>query len=84
MEFNTMQACTTLPNPGELVEQWPEFQESEEAEPAEVVRELSETCVEREECSPLSRHGEDGTGKSTSNKEDTPLLPLLPPVGALL
>jgi hypothetical protein len=55
----------------------------EEVEPVEVDREHSETCVEKEECLPLSRLGEDGIERSISSKEDMLLLPLLLPVDVL-
>jgi len=72
-------------NPGEPEEPWPEFLEYPEVVPTELDKPHSETCVARVECSHPSKPGEDGTEKSMSNKEDTPLqVPWPPPHSPLL
>jgi hypothetical protein len=52
-----------VPNLGEPVEPLLEFQEFPDQVQAEMVKPLSVTCVEKVECSHLSKHGEDGIEK---------------------
>jgi len=51
MESSTRLVCNTQPNPGDQVVLSPEFQESVEVVPAEPLKELSPTLVEKVECS---------------------------------
>ena len=85
MESKETLDINTQLNPGELEEPSLVFPELEDPVPTEVVKELSVTCAEKEECTLLLRPIEDGTEKSTSNKRDMPLLPhSLPPLLPLL
>lgn len=78
MELMSKPVWNTVLNPGEQVEPWPEFQELEDQVPTDPDKPPLVTCVEKEECSPLSKLTEDGTEKLMWLKEDTPLLlPLL-------
>lgn len=51
MESTGKPVCSTQLNPGEQVEQWLEFLEFQVQEPADLVREPSEICAEKVECS---------------------------------
>lgn len=77
MELMLMPVWNTQLNPGEPEELLLVFPEFLDQEPTELDKLPSETCVEKEECSLLSKPTEDGTEKLTWLKEDTPLLPLL-------
>lgn len=57
-------------NLGELEELFLVFQELVVQELVEMVKVLSETCVEKVECSHQSESGEDGTEGPTLNKRD--------------
>jgi len=63
MQSTTKPVWSTQLNPGELVEPYPEFQESEDQEQADQDKVHSETCVERVECSLQLESGENGTLK---------------------
>ena len=76
MELTQRPEWNTQPNHGELVEQLLEFQEFPDQEQAEPDKEPLVINVEREECPTHWRLTEDGTEKSTSNKEDMPFAPL--------
>lgn len=75
MPLCLMLVCNTQLNHGVLVELLLVFPELLDLVLTEVVKLHSVTCVERDECLPPSRPGEDGTEESTSNKRDM-LLPL--------
>lgn len=51
MELMLKPVWNILPNLGEPVEPLPEFPELEDPEPTDPVKPLSETCVEKVECS---------------------------------
>lgn len=57
-------------NLGELVELFLVFQESVVQELVEMVKVLSEICVEKVECLHQSESGEDGTEELTLSKRD--------------
>lgn len=78
MELTERPDTDTPPNLGEPEEPSPEFQESQEVEPVDQDKPLSEIWLEKVECSPQSRPIEDGTEKSILNKRDTPPLQPLP------
>lgn len=78
MELTPELVTNIPPNLGEPVEPSPEFQEFPDPEPTGADKPLSVTCAVKEECSPPSTHGEDGTEELIKNKKDMPLLPLLP------
>jgi hypothetical protein len=68
--------CNIVQNLGDQVELLLVFLVSQEVVPIDQVKLPSVTCVERVECLPHSKYGEDGIEELISNKKDMPL-PLL-------